>query len=333
MHWENYVYPEITISRKERHSRKRQRKRRGRKNFIKEPKIFRIQHLLWNLIYSSIRFVVGASIMESFIRIPVSLKVETDSDFYTEFVSVKRDNKELSEFIVNIMRVYYENDHIKEQVDALMLEHTPEGKLFKQIERIHAELSKSMATTSMLKHQVNQTQEVAREGIESLSTPTTPTALPVPDEVSQRLDQHDKALSDIGGKLDFLISAIQQGTNLVNIAQNPNSGVVQSPTMSNYVNGAVSNEAQPKPAESAVPVSQQPILESNDEENLGVINPTLGIPSPSPQVSQQKPAVAPPVFEDEEPIAAGVTIETEEEEEARPKVPATFAKLAKSIKK
>ena len=343
---ESYI---LSIPRREWHSRKRRKRRRKSRsrpnsylgdNFIKSFELFRIQHFIWNLIYSFVRSIVGASILEPIIRIPVSLKIETDSSFYTDFVAVMRDNKELSEFIVNIMRAYYEHPHIKEQVDAVLFEYTPEGKIFKQIERIHASLSKSLAVTGMLRNQVSNTQEVLQGG----SFPASSVPAVIPESVQQRLDQHERALLAVSEKLDFLISKLQQGDGSVNGNPSPSPSPSASAPVTSTVSSvprevqsdpvvpSVAPSSAPSSVPSALTQSQIPIGGTTDNaENSEVTNPYVEV-NRTPQMEMPKnPPVAPPVVVDDGE-STEVTVASEDSA-SRSNLPANFLKLAKSVKK
>lgn len=58
--------------------------------------------------------------MLSDVRIPISLKVAQD-DFYYDFVLPKKDTKELSTFIHDLMKVYYETEEVRLVVDKYLV--------------------------------------------------------------------------------------------------------------------------------------------------------------------------------------------------------------------
>ena len=88
-----------------------------------------------------------------YIRIPVSLKVEDDGDFY-DFVLSLRDSKELSTFIVDLLKAYFDNKEIKEKVDTLLKIYNPFTDLKERLLKIQLEHSKAVMATSLLDNKI-----------------------------------------------------------------------------------------------------------------------------------------------------------------------------------
>lgn len=192
----------------------RSRLNKKRRYFIKSLDIFIIRHMVWNLIYRCIRVLLGASILEDYIRIPVSLKFDKNSSFYREFVAPKRESRELSEFIVNLMRVYYENDRLRVALDEAIDELTPFGKIKKQLERIHLEHSKVLMTTAVLSSQVSQMIDKVENAIHDEDKPRLPPVVRETPALLERILKLEQILPSLDAKLDAVLSTLQNGVKV-----------------------------------------------------------------------------------------------------------------------
>lgn len=84
-------------------------------------------------------------------RLPISLRFDDeDSDFYFGFIEVKKNNRELSSLILNLLHLYYENEEVRNLMDEYLLSKSPYIKIHEEIQRITLEHNRQAVTTSML---------------------------------------------------------------------------------------------------------------------------------------------------------------------------------------
>jgi len=86
-------------------------------------------------------------------RIPVSLKFDRDEFFYTLIEPMKSD-RWLSTFIVEMLRLYYEDAEVREAYVRFAKRNEPVAKIKLQLERIQAEHNKSVMAVGALKDYV-----------------------------------------------------------------------------------------------------------------------------------------------------------------------------------
>ena len=84
-------------------------------------------------------------------RLPISLRFDDeDSDFYYGFIEQKKNDRELSSLILDLLHVYYENDDVKAIVDEYVLRQNPFMQIHEELQRIALEHSRQSVTTGML---------------------------------------------------------------------------------------------------------------------------------------------------------------------------------------
>lgn len=84
-------------------------------------------------------------------RLPVSLRIDDeDSDFYYGFIEEKKNARELSALIMNLLHVYYENEIVRGIVEEYIVNQSPFLKINEQLQRIALEHSNTSIYTSML---------------------------------------------------------------------------------------------------------------------------------------------------------------------------------------
>lgn len=93
-----------------------------------------------------------------YIRIPVSLKVEDNGDFY-DFVLSLRDSKELSSFIIDLLKIYFDNKEVKDKVDAILNIYNPFTELKERLLKIQLEHSKAVMATNLLDTKIKSVVE------------------------------------------------------------------------------------------------------------------------------------------------------------------------------
>jgi len=94
-------------------------------------------------------------------RIPVSLRFddEENSDFYFGFIEQKKNDRELSQLILDLLHVYYENEMVRGAVDDYVVNKSPYMHIHAELERIALEHSRQRVTTSMLGDFTNNEQK------------------------------------------------------------------------------------------------------------------------------------------------------------------------------
>lgn len=83
-------------------------------------------------------------------RIPVCLKFDVNDEFYTNFVLSLKQTRELSTFIVKILKTYYEKSTVSKAVDEVLEEESPFASIRESLERIaEMNITNHMAISSM----------------------------------------------------------------------------------------------------------------------------------------------------------------------------------------
>lgn len=103
-------------------------------------------------------------------RIPISLKVPED-EFYYEFVEPKRANKELSPFIYQILRAYFEDEAVKEAVKPHLMTQKDNRIEFinRELERIAMEHSQTIMETQALQDEIENKQADLLNKVENMN--------------------------------------------------------------------------------------------------------------------------------------------------------------------
>lgn len=130
-------------------------------------------------------------------RLPISLKFDDeDSDFYCGFIEPKKNDRELTTLILNLLHAYYEKEEIRNSVDEYILEQSPFLTIHKEIERIAMEHSKNTTLTKMAKDAVVNEQN----NFYKTSEPTEQD-IDVPEETkeTQYLQLPESALKELEG--------------------------------------------------------------------------------------------------------------------------------------
>ena len=84
-------------------------------------------------------------------RLPISLRFDDDdSDFYYGFIEQKKNDRELSSLILDLLHVYYENEEVQNIVNDYVIQKSPYMHIHEQLERIALEHSRQSVSTNML---------------------------------------------------------------------------------------------------------------------------------------------------------------------------------------
>lgn len=228
-------------------------------------------------------------------RLPISLRFDDDdADFYYGFIEQKKNDRELSTLILDLLYAYYDDKEIQSLVDTYIFNKNPYIEIQNQLNRIATEHSKHIQSTSMLKDFTANEQKKASE--------------PPKQDTSQNNDENKQILALIqtvermGKEIDEL-KKVQTGTPIVDKVEEP----------------IISVESTPIKEEPSIVQTNTPIL----SENLVVEKPTISssdVEKPSIQEGYQKENIIEPV---------SVVSPTAEETVKKPK---SFGKLMSSIK-
>ncbi len=88
----------------------------------------------------------------------MSLKFEKD-DFYHKFIIPMKHDRDLSAFVVNLLRLFYANDAVKKEYASFMGLVDPFEAINRQLDRISLEHSKTVMSTEALKDYVKEQEK------------------------------------------------------------------------------------------------------------------------------------------------------------------------------
>lgn len=108
---------------------------------------------------------------EKTVRIPVSLKFDIYEEFYQDFIHPVRQERRLSDMIVNLLRAYYEDEEIRRLVDTRVLGQEEIDELNREIERISLEHRASILKTDALRFETDSKLGVVEFPQEKAATP------------------------------------------------------------------------------------------------------------------------------------------------------------------
>lgn len=255
-------------------------------------------------------------------RIPISLKVPED-DFYYEFVEPRRASKELSPFIYQILRAYYEDDKVKEAVKPhLQIPGEDKVAFFsRELERIAMEHSATVMDTMALQDRIEadknaildevqqvygsgtseevNTKEEKREAPLMIGTSTQQTGIKDTEKTSgssvpQSTPSENK--SDDVEELRREVTTIKSDFAKLSDSVNSNMEAILR-----ALNIAPVNQVTTQPE----PVTQSPIQTVNTEEQLAASQPQAVQNNVTHDSEVQVPQVMQP-----EPVASAVAENT-----------------------
>lgn len=97
-------------------------------------------------------------------RIPVCLKFDADEPFFNDFVAPLKDSKDLSTFIIKLLRCYYETDTVREGVDDTLATGRPFEVINQGLQRIIDTHNENVMALSGMQSAVMQGRSVM-EGV------------------------------------------------------------------------------------------------------------------------------------------------------------------------
>lgn len=268
------------------------------------------------------------------IRIPVSLKFDTSTDFYNDFIYVMREDRTLSDFIVNILRAYYENHDVREVVDNVLGLYDPLAELKKQVQRAQLEHMKVVMATSMMEHQLSKAENYLKENINNSASNEV---VRTDNSLEARVESLEKLVAPINEKLNMVLSMLQQGGyNSISLSSQPANN--SSPHNQSEVNNALNIVSNQENVEKQTATNLAPSVEKQDIlPSAPTLQPEIEVATPIHQVQQVQPPQSvqqvQQVSTSSQPASAPIIIVDEPEEQEDTRKPASFGKAFKSIKR
>lgn len=105
-------------------------------------------------------------------RIPVSLKVDVDSEFYTDFFEGLKANRTLSSFIMTLLEAYFQDKSIKKAINSVISKTESSTSLREQLDRIERNNNQNIMTSNMLSDVARNTRGSLTELLNSSVSPT-----------------------------------------------------------------------------------------------------------------------------------------------------------------
>lgn len=240
-------------------------------------------------------------------RLPISLRFDDDdSDFYYGFIEQKKNDRELSSLILDLLHVYYENEEVQNIVNDYVIQKSPYMHIHEQLERIALEHSRQSVSTNML----NDYTDNARKKV---SEPSEPVKEEKPAEKEPLLLSEADMDKVIEQKVAEALGRIMMsGVSL------PMQEVAKS--VSDNVGKTIKEEVTP--TVSIPKVDNPPFVEMNMDDEIPVSIPK-SVPKTVPTVAKAVPTSN---------NAPKIAVESPEGVEDRPKKPASFGKLLGSMK-
>lgn len=329
-------------------------------------------------------------------RLPVCLRFDKNDEFYKEFVIPLKQTRELSGFIVKLLKTYYDQKDVAKAVDDVLEEESPFATMHESLEKLaELNMNNQMAINSMkgavnagktvlndvqggveakpqyssvvegfedtvgfevspqmekallenksiadvIKEQ-NATEVVIEENTESNETDNESSAVnPLIEQRFKKIEDKLSTVDDMNAKIDLLLKAMSGGVSInANESNVEESSVVESTveTVENNIvaenEDATSDEVvvepivQIKPGVEYEPINNDVEVNLSAEEDLGVAEPTHISSAPMSVEEMMAEAMKMSQAKADEEAKAAPKVE-----EAKPKVPKAFKKLAGSI--
>lgn len=177
-------------------------------------------------------------------RLPISLKFEDTEEFYTDFIEPKKDDRELTSFIMDLLKAYYYNEDIRMMVDSYIIEQNPFIKIHEQLQKITMQHKRHTNAINMLKD-YNSTE------MKKLN--------------SQAAENQSKEQDEEAEKAELLRLLGKFGVNLKDEGVNSNNMVKEQPlTQPEVVSPTIEG------LEETAPIIQNetpPVICGNDDDN------------------------------------------------------------------
>ena len=239
-------------------------------------------------------------------RLPISLRFDDeDSDFYFGFIEQKKNDRELSSLILDLLHVYYENEEVRNIVNDYVIQKSPYMQIHEQLERIALEHSRQTVSTNML----NDFTDNARKKISEPPEPVKEEKKEVTEEPLLLAAAMDKLGPMIEQKVTELFSQMVSNSTVNSVPTEVVKGVSQGIEM------GLKEEVKNIPI--AVPTAPPVVTPSI---------PSTAIPPVVEKPRMEKPVISKP--------SVDIEIDTPEvvPTERKPGKPASFGKLIGSVR-
>lgn len=291
----------------------------------------------------------------SVVRTPISLKFEDDtSSFYLGLIEPLKENRNLSTFIMDLLKFYYEREDVRLMFEEFKAQNGPLAEIQKQINRIAMSHQKTMTTTGIL----GDLMAEAENGTYSEPNSSNVNG----DSVAQKVERLEKTVPEIENKVDKvleIVSALSKNgvsVNTVNTVEQPKNADNLALPETTYQNVQTSQptaqvqqlEQVPK-QQIEVPIAQPQVQNVQYESPVNsaptfaqpeVVMPTVtvqpNIPVQTQQVSQTAPVVSQPIIPNAPVIESTPTVSSSgssSSDGGTVKKAGSFGKLMGSLKK
>ena len=250
-------------------------------------------------------------------RLPISLRFDDDdSDFYYGFIEQKKNDRELSTLILNLLHVYYENEEVRNIVNDYVISQSPYLRIHEQLERIALEHSRQTVSADML----SDFNDNARKKI---SEPPEPVKEDKPEEPVQQPLLLEEAMDKLQPLIDQKVAEAIGRMFMNNMAS-------QDIAKSISVNVGESLKENTSVSAPTIPMTPAPTIPVTPTIPVAATIPTKPVVA-SPVVSE--PVVSEPVVSIPKPASAPQSPSVESNNgDGGIKKPASFAKLVGSMK-
>ncbi len=258
-------------------------------------------------------YVVGRSLCYMLRRIPLSLRIEDEnSDFYSSFIVAKRNNRELTDLILDLLRLYYDKDEIKLALEEYRSEKNPYAKVQADLQRIAQEHNKYNVAADILSDVSRNEKKKYEENLSKTSEEDEQEKLRLMEE-SIAVKVNEKVEEQVTTIMPKLVELIRKEVVNSMTGVGSNNGSVMS-IVGEVVNTAHSSEGV-IPNKSVDMPERHPMVPQNVETVQPVIQPVKPVIVPQPPVM---------VSEGDKETSDGEPVK-------RKRKPASFSKLMGSM--
>ena len=274
-------------------------------------------------------------------RISLSLKIEENSDFGEYILSLK-DSKSLMPLISSLLKVYYENDILRSEINDVIHKNTHFAggilEVQQQMANVQRALNQANMDSSMLMNHVENSRSTIQVGSAQgvFAPPVTPVSetkeLPNPEQ-EKRISDLESSLEKVNKDLATVLEILQSGVKV----DSTTSAIEVGTTSDDY---EIVTHMPPKPepvVERVVERVVEPVQAPVEEKEVPKTNFVLDNDSDSEDKVDSEPEVFVPkklaikpklIIEDDLDDD-----EEKEEEEGSNKKPASFNKMFGSLNK
>ncbi len=237
-------------------------------------------------------------------RLPISLRFDDeDSDFYFGFIEQKKNDRELSSLILDLLHVYYENEEVRNIVNDYVIQKSPYMHIHEQLERIALEHSRQTVSTNIL----NDFTDNARKKVSEPPEPVKEEKPAVTEEPLMLNAAMDKLGPMIEQKVSELFAQMLVNQMVSNSSMASVANVIDQGIKQQVSNAIISNAIEPNiEVKTESPIIDKPVIE--------------------------KPIIAEKPIISSKPAVEDKPVPSVEDKQNRPTKPASFGKLLGSVR-